>query len=377
MKKLYWCVQHVDEMGGAEMVSIDLMNHLVDNYDITCIATAEITKPLCYEIDKRIKVVSLNIPKTVTRFDDYANKYRLKHKYFHVIGLALKSFYYYFLRKGHYRRYISKLISQDEGKIICSSADNYLYCPKKHYAIFHYHFNSVKFFSWSEQALLKMSRKPDEYVFLSKSTLDLVVAKKKKLKDKSSYIFNPVRYEPTLNTTYNKNRILFLGRYADQKNPLLALEVAKELKQQGLSFSLDMFGKGALENKMREFIKENNLEDNVSINDVTMDVRGELLKSDLLLFTSKYEGFGLVKIEANACSRPVITSNWGDTVYDVTEDGKDGYVINSVNPKDFANKIIEILSNKETLAKLKETSYKQSYKFAYSNIIPSWIKLLG
>ena len=34
MKKLYWWVQQINRLGGAEMVSIDLMNRLSKYYDV-------------------------------------------------------------------------------------------------------------------------------------------------------------------------------------------------------------------------------------------------------------------------------------------------------------------------------------------------------
>lgn len=377
MKHIYWCIQHLDEVGGTEMVSTDLMNHLVDYYDITAIVTGKIDKQPVYKLDPRIKVFCLNISKSITRLDQSLDKAKKQKRFLKCLGLLLKAAWIYGIRKSHYRHKIHKLVKKNEGTIICSSADNYMFCPKHHEAIFHFHFNAKNYFTKGNKSLLKMSRKPDKIVFLSKSTLNEITKVEKELSEKSTFIYNPIRFIPILDTTFNNNRIIFLGRFADQKNPLLALAVAKELKNKGLTFTLDMFGEGTLTDQMQKYINDNQLEDYAHICGLTHEANKEILKSDLLLLTSKYEGFVLVKGEANALSRPVISSNWGDTVEEMFEQGKDGFIIDSLNPKDYADKIEEIFKDKNMLLKLKKNSYLRSFELSYDKIIPEWRKILG
>lgn len=372
---LYWHIQHLDQIGGTEMVSIDLMNHLVDKYNITCLVTAEIINKPCYELNPNIKVISLNVPQQVTRIDAYCLKNKNNKKGYKNIGLVFKAFYHFFIRKYHYRKVIKSLIGKNPGKLISSATDSYLFAPKGVYSIFHFHFNTRNYFSFGVQFLLKCSRKPNEIVFLTKSTLEAVKAKKH-LKSKLSYIYNPIRFMPVKNFENHNNVITFLGRFSNQKNPLFALEIAKVLKKENLSFHLNMYGGGPLQTLMEDYIKTNHLEKIVSIYEVSHDVKKILLASDLLLLTSIYEGFVLVKGEANAYSVPCISTYFGDSTVEMFTQGKDGYYFDSHNPNIFADKIKELLTNPNKLKALKKSSYTTSFKLTHDNIIPLWLDLL-
>ena len=224
--------------------------------------------------------------------------------------------------------------------------------------------------------MVKMSRTPDKWIFLSKTTMDEIIQKRPDYKDISTYIYNPIRFEPKLIEEYHNNNILFAGRYADQKDPLLALNIAKELKQRNFSFKLRMFGDGPLKEDIKKYQKNNNLDDVVEINEFSNNIYEEMSKSDLLLLTSKYEGFGLVMGEANAMSIPWISSHWGNTVDEMLENSGCGIIVNSREPKDYADEIEKLLSDKDRLLKMKKASYEVSKKLSKEAIIPLWKNIL-
>jgi len=376
-KKIYWCIQNIDEIGGTEMVSTDLMNHLVEDYDITCIVTSKPINKDVYSLNENIKRFYLNVPHDVTRFDAYLDKYKKEHKIFKIIGLSFRTFFHFFFKRKVYSNRIKKLIKNKEDVLIASSADSYLFAPRGIYTIFHFHFDSKSYFSLANKILLGLSRKPDHYLFLSDTALKAIESKDKKVRGKSSYLYNPLRFEPCLDVNNYNNRIIFAGRFNIEKDPMFTLEIANELKNRQFQFVLDMFGNGPLMGKMKAYINQHALADYVHIHDMTLKLKEELIKSDLLLITSKHEGFGLVKIEANSQSTPVVSTNVGDITKEIYHEGIDGFIIDSNDPNLFADKVIEILSDKEGLIKLKETSFRSSFNFTYDSIISNWKKLLN
>lgn len=67
------------------------------------------------------------------------------------------------------------------------------------------------------------------------------------------------------------------------------------------------------------------------------------------------EGFGLVFLEAAAAGLPVVGSkNCG--VDDAVRDGKNGFLVDSRNPEDFADAVLVILRNEELKNRMKEES---------------------
>lgn len=376
MKKIYWWVQQLNRIGGTEMVTIDLANSLCDTYDITLISTVKIEGEIPYKIDPRIKVMSLGIPTRCERYDYLSKKYLSHGRIFSYLGLVFQIGHYYVFRRNHYRRLIQKHLLEEDATLIGSSIDTYILSPKKGRVFFHYHFDSDSFFG-RDRKMIKMSRVPDKFIFLSESTMNEVLSKRNDLKDKATFIYNPIRFEPVKNEEYHNNTILFVGRYAEQKNPILALNIAKSLKEKNFQFKLKMFGEGPLNDDVKKYQLDNHLEDVVEVNPFSNEIEKEILNSDLLLVTSRYEGFGLAMSEANALSRPWISSNWGSILKERLSEGRNGIVIDSENPEDYANAIIDLLSDKDRLLNMKKTSYEESKKLSKEVIVPKWKKLLG
>lgn len=365
----------MNRIGGAEMVSIDLANHLSKDYDITVISTVEIEDEIPYHIEPTLKVMSLGIPKRVERVDVLTKKYLKHFRIFSLIGLYLQVAFHYFIKRPIYRKRLYELISKDDAILICSAVDSYLLAPKKGHVYFHFHFDTENFFAWNNYPVFKISRKPEKWIFLTNSTMQEVCEKRPKLKHKSLYIHNPVRFQRTFDMSYHNNTILFAGRFNTQKNPMLALAVAKELKDREFPFVLKMFGDPIMKKKMDKYIAENHLEDVVELHGPTNNIHDEMSNSDLLLITSLYEGFCLVMAEANALSRPWVSSNWGPILNEVFVEGKSGVIVPDDDVKKYADAIIEYLSDKEKLKEAKRNAYEASASLSYENILPYWHKL--
>lgn len=66
--------------------------------------------------------------------------------------------------------------------------------------------------------------------------------------------------------------------------------------------------------------------------------------ADVLLAPSRSESFGLVALEAQACGTPVIAASVGGLPY-VVGDGKSGHLVVGHDPRAYAERLIEIISN--------------------------------
>ena len=71
-----------------------------------------------------------------------------------------------------------------------------------------------------------------------------------------------------------------------------------------------------------------------------------LWQSDVYVHTATYEPLGLVLLEAMASGIPVISLDGGGN-RDLIINGKNGFLIENQNPKEFANRILEVYQNKE------------------------------
>ena len=86
--------------------------------------------------------------------------------------------------------------------------------------------------------------------------------------------------------------------------------------------------------------------------------------ADLFVFPSLYEGLGLPVLEAMACNTPVIGGN-NSSVRELI--GRDDALFNAASAESIANKMEEVLTNREFAADLMEFGLVQNKKFTWKN----------
>lgn len=91
-----------------------------------------------------------------------------------------------------------------------------------------------------------------------------------------------------------------VGRFVTQKNHEFLLDIFIELCKKSNNYKLLLVGTGELENKIKEKVKKNNLEDKVIFVGFRNDANRLFSAMDIFCFPSLFEGLGLVLVEAQA-----------------------------------------------------------------------------
>jgi glycosyltransferase involved in cell wall biosynthesis len=135
-----------------------------------------------------------------------------------------------------------------------------------------------------------------------------------------------VSLEPTALGGAKPLKMLYAGRLDERKGILDLLSACQKLDLEEDKWQLVVAGEGALEEEIRERIREHNLERNVSLLPWIAD-RRELLSlidsSDIVVLPSYAENAPLIVIESFSRGRPVLTTNVGalDTMVSHAIDG--------------------------------------------------------
>jgi glycosyltransferase involved in cell wall biosynthesis len=125
-------------------------------------------------------------------------------------------------------------------------------------------------------------------------------------------VFSPANRKFPLSIGGNRESILSLGtisRLAPQKNIPLMIDLAKLLNESKTSFKLSIVGEGSEESRLRKMVLDLGLSEKVIFLGRSKDISDFLKDLDIFLLTSKYEGFGLVLLEAMDHGVPIIASN--------------------------------------------------------------------
>lgn len=122
-------------------------------------------------------------------------------------------------------------------------------------------------------------------------------------------------------------RFLILGRLAPQKGIDIALKALSSLPED-IAWTLDIVGDGDLHNELREEVQVLGLGGRVQFHRATADVPRMMATHDVLLVPSRWEGLGIVAMEAMAAGRIVIASRVGG-LPEFVKDGVTGYTVPS------------------------------------------------
>ncbi len=136
--------------------------------------------------------------------------------------------------------------------------------------------------------------------------------------------------------------ICFLGRLTEQKDPLRFVEFIKVLSNT-VNVTAVMIGDGELRHDLENKIRSLKLEDKITIKGFLSNPYSLLKNTRVLCIPSKWEGFGLVAVEALSLGIPVVASNVGGLPGIITE--KCGKICNTDN--DFLDFMKDILTKKE------------------------------
>ena len=108
-----------------------------------------------------------------------------------------------------------------------------------------------------------------------------------------------------------KDKILKVGtisRLANQKDIPTMLNAFLEYRNHVQASSLSILGAGPLEGELKQSVRKMGIEDSVSFMGRSSFIYEFLASLDVFILTSKYEGFGMVLLEAMDTGIPVIAS---------------------------------------------------------------------
>lgn len=172
----------------------------------------------------------------------------------------------------------------------------------------------------------------------------------------------------------NKVRLVSIGRLTHEKNTELMLQVFFELSKRHDGISLNILGEGELKEEIENSIKKHKLVGKVKLLGFVGDIYTELQKSDIFIFTSIYEGFGLVIVEAMSAGLPIVSSGVG-AIPELVRDGIDGYIFESGNLADAVAKLDVLINNESLRREMGDSAKKRAAEFDIDIMVKKYEEL--
>ena len=371
--KIYLFFDQIPDANSGGLIAMykNFVDIMKDTYDITIVSIFE-----CNEKNKEILgckniiLSSFNIDNRFFKAFSY-----LKNKEIFKFFRGILSAIYFFMYIPFARLKTRKIFLGADDILIASSPAAAIFLSNKLKFILEVH-TSFDYF-WGSNLLGRM-----QSLLIAKPSLVLFRNQYDASKGinlfNSTYIYNffndSLLGDNHIHSFHKKNEIIFLGRLHESKNPIRLLQCAKILKDRNVDFKLDIYGTGDLEDFLKQEIVNFGLCDYVYMKGY-VDDKKIYDKYKVIWLTSDYEGFGLVIVEGKANYVPTISTNWGPGVYEVIEDGKDGFIVNS--NEELVQKTLELLTNDALLENMSLCA-RENYEKKFSKDVykRTWNEIL-
>jgi glycosyltransferase involved in cell wall biosynthesis len=357
--------------GGVERVLTLKANYFAEEYgyDITIITTDGKDRPPFFPLSDRVRVINLDI-----------NYEELWH------CCLLKKIPLYLYKQYQYNKLLSKELFKIRPDITISLLRreiNFITTindgSKK---IGEIHINRAHYRNFTPNR-----SNPIKHIF-SKYWMHGLVDKVKKLDrfvvlteyDRQAWqevphvdvIPNPLPFYPQEVSVVRLKRVIAVGRYFDEKGYDMLLKAWAIVEKADAEWTLDIYGEGN-KHYYQRIVDELQLDtERCHLNDSVADVQKKYLDSSLFVCSSRFEGFGMMLVEAMACGLPVVSFDcqWGPR--SIIADGQDGLLVADGNVDALAEGLSRLMADEPLRLQMGRAARENVKRFRIDAIAARW-----
>lgn len=372
--KVVFCTPAIYSAGGVERVVTVKANYFAEvlGYDVTIIVTEGNGKDSFFPLSDRASVINLNIGFEEIWHYSFLKKvviYLRKQRKYRKVLTAELIYIQPDFTISTLRREINFLTTIKDGSIkigeLHVNRSNYRNVDARGAGIIKRQFARY----WMNSLVLHLKRLDRMIVLTERALSDWPEL------NNVSLIPDPLPNKIDAASSLSHKRIISIGRYAYDKGNDLLLRVWSKVERICSDWRLDIYGMGERE-PYEELRSELGIDESrCGIHGPITDVQKEYLRSSVFVLPSRFEGFGLVLIEAMACGVPVVSFDCENGPRSIISDGKDGFLIPPFDVDEFAEKLVSLMQNQSLRQEMGMNARKSAEKYEMDKIGAQWQQL--
>ena len=357
MKKVCFLIGNLDNSGGTERVTTLIANELVKlSYNVSIISLTGGKKPF-FELDDSIRTYSL-----------YSDKVSFKTNFFGVV---------YKLRNFVKKNKIDSFVVVDS--ISCIFTVPALYGLKiNHICWEHFNFNVTLGVKSRDLGRRLAARYCNYVVTLTERDKELWEQGLVNIRAKIVSIANPTPYEnmnhiPSL----EYKTVLAIGRLTYQKGFDLLIDAWALVCETNFDWTLRIVGSGEDEENLKKQAQSLGIENRIDFVSATKNVEQYFKTSSFYCLSSRFEGFGMVILEANSFGLPVISFNCDCGPSDIIKNEVNGILVQENSAILLSKALLDAVEIENcAYNRMINGSLKSVKKYYIRNIIKEWLLIV-
>lgn len=154
--------------------------------------------------------------------------------------------------------------------------------------------------------------------------------------------------------------IVYVGRVSYQKNPERLMKVLHSVIQKKSDVKVAIVGNGEYEQFVVDYIKNNNLNNNIDYLGYSNNPLKIIRSSNVLVMTSRFEGTPMVALEAQCLGVPIVSTPV-DGMKKVVQNGENGYLTDSDD--EIVSHLLEIVADENQHKILSDNCLQQAMRY--------------
>lgn len=380
------------KMGGLERVLIEVLQSIEKNrYNLYLFIENDAGKENVFlnDVPEWIKIYFLK-PESIMRKSEFyrQNKKKLYYKFIYNITMNLEKY----LVIKNTKKYIKEIGQPDIFIDFDAGATKYIerINTKKNFVWLH---SSVEKLIKNENKLKRYGKRLEKYdkiVAICDEMKDELERLYPYLKGKIIRIYNPFNLKRIVKSANDeselsqedmdmmkKNYSLAVARLDDvQKDFPTLIKAFKELKDRGIKENLYIIGEGPGKKDIEELIVKCGLEESVYLLGIKKNPYIWMKNAHFFVHSSKYEGFGLVLIEAATLGKAIISSNCEVGPKEILGNGEYGKLFNVGDYKELSIIMEDIIKNSSLREDYETKAKERSKEFESKKLIEEYYNII-
>lgn len=368
--KLVYCISATHNSGGMERVLANKANYLAARgYDITVVTTDQRGLPPFFPLDGRIRCVDLGVNYETNNGKSFLNK---------LVHFPFKQL--------RHRRRLSRVLREVRPDVtvsmFCNDASFLPSIKDGSRKVLEIHFSRFKRLQYDRKGLWRLAdvwRNRNEAAVVARFDRFVVLTH-----EDSRYwgslphiavIPNAQTFTCAEPARLDRKTVVAVGRLTYQKGFDLLLQAWAEVCRRVSGWQLAIVGDGELRSALSAQAESLGIADRVTFVPATKDVVPVYRDASILAMSSRYEGFGMVLLEAQTAGLPVVSFACKCGPSEIVNDGVDGYLVPPGDVDTMADRLVRLMQDDALRHTMGGRAFENAARFSIDAVMKQWIAL--